>query len=275
MLFDLRGRHRRRAVRVIYVGLAALIGVGLVGFGIGGGLGGGGIFSAASSGTGSGSTSFAAEVKKYRKETVAQPQNLAPWEGLTKALLHEGGGEAYVNQSTGAVTEKGKKLFKEASEAWSGYLALNPAKPSAELAQLVVRIYAEEGLNEPAKAVEALQIIVAARPNSAALYAQLAEYAYKAKNERVGDLASEKAVSLAPAADRATVKSELAAIKKNPSGGGQTYTTTTNGKTYALKKTPSGTYTGTQINVTPSPATTGTTTTGTTTTPAKTTTSKK
>ena len=37
MLFDLRGRHRRRAVKVIYIGLALLIGVGLVGFGIGGG----------------------------------------------------------------------------------------------------------------------------------------------------------------------------------------------------------------------------------------------
>ena len=48
MLFDLRGRHRRRAVKVIYVGLALLIGVGLIGFGIGGGLGGGGLLNAAS-----------------------------------------------------------------------------------------------------------------------------------------------------------------------------------------------------------------------------------
>ncbi len=42
MLFDLRGRGRRRTVRVIYTGLALLMGVGLVGFGIGGGFGGGG-----------------------------------------------------------------------------------------------------------------------------------------------------------------------------------------------------------------------------------------
>ena len=47
MLFDLRGRGRRRTVRVIYIGLAVLIGLGLVGFGIGGGFGGGGILSAA------------------------------------------------------------------------------------------------------------------------------------------------------------------------------------------------------------------------------------
>ena len=41
MLFDLRGRGRRRMVRLIYTGLALLMGVGLVGFGIGGGFGGG------------------------------------------------------------------------------------------------------------------------------------------------------------------------------------------------------------------------------------------
>ena len=263
MLFDLRGRHRRRLVRVVYIGLAVLIGVGLVGFGIGGGLGGGGIFNAAGEGSGSGSTSFASQIKKYRKETVAQPKNPAGWENLAKALLHEAGGEAYVNASTGAVTKKGKEIFREASEAWSSYLALNPAKPNSELAQLIVRIYGEEGLNEPAKAVEALQLVVAARPTSAAYYAQLAEFAYKAKNERVGDLASLKAVSLAPEASRVRIRNELAEIKKHPNGG-QTYVTTTNGKTYAVKKAPNGEFTGTQINTTPAPSTTSTSTTTTT-----------
>ncbi len=52
MLFDLRGRGRRRTVRVIYVGLALLMGVGLVGFGVGGGFGGGGILNAASNSEG-------------------------------------------------------------------------------------------------------------------------------------------------------------------------------------------------------------------------------
>ena len=47
MLFDLRGRGRRRTVRILYIGLAVLIGLGLVGFGVGTGFGGGGIFSAA------------------------------------------------------------------------------------------------------------------------------------------------------------------------------------------------------------------------------------
>jgi hypothetical protein len=263
MLFDLRGRHRRRLVKFIYIGLAVLIGLGLVGFGIGGGLGGGGIFSAANAPEGSSGASFQNQIKKYRKQTQTQPQNPAGWENLAKALLHEAGKEEFTNPNTGVITSKGKQLFKQASEAWSGYVALNPPKPSPELAQLIVRIYGEEGLNEPAKAVEALQIVVAARPESAAYYAQLAEFAYKAKNERVGDLAAEKAVSLAPAAERARVKTELAEVKKSPTGG-KTFVTTTNGKTYALKKAPSGQFTGTQIQTTPAPSTTTTSTTTTT-----------
>jgi len=264
MLFDLRGRHRRRLVRVIYVGLAVLIGVGLVGFGIGGGLGGGGIFNAASSNEASGGASFAAQVKKYRKLTVSQPSNPSGWENLAKALLHEAGGEEFTT-STGVITSKGKALFKQASEAWSSYLALKPSSPNAELAQLVARIYGEEGLNEPAKAVAALEIVVKQRPTSAHYYSELAIYAYKAKYTNLGDLAAARAVSLAPAAERTRLKTELAELKQNPSGTGKTYVTTTNGKTYALKKNSNGEFTGTQITKTSAPATTGTSSSTTTT----------
>src|SRR5216684_748550 len=162
MLFDLRGRGRRRTVRVIYIGLALLFALGFIGFGVGGGFGGGsgGIVNSLTGNEGSNSASFSNQIKKYRKLTQQQPANLSAWESLTKALLHEAGGEAYVSR-TGQVSSKGRELY-----------------------------------NQPAQAVQALQIVVAARPNSAALYAALAEYAYKAHNVGVGDLASAKAVSL-------------------------------------------------------------------------------
>lgn len=262
MLFDLRGKGRRRVVKVVYVGFAVLIGVGLIGFGVGGGLGGGGLLTAATSNEGGSSASFASQIKKYRKTTEKQPNNQAAWEKLAKALLHEAGGEAYTS-STGAITSKGKALFRQASEAWTSYLALNPAKPNSELAQLIFGIYGEAGLNEPTKAVQALQLVVAARPESAAYYSQLAVYAYKANNAREGDLASTKAVALAPSTDRIRIKKELEEVKKYPHGG-QTYTTTTNGKTYALKKGKNGQFEGTEIKP---PKTTSTTTTKTSTTP--------
>jgi len=252
MLFDLRGRGRRRTVRVIYVGLALLMGVGLVGFGIGGGLGGGGLLSAIGKGEGSGSTSFAGQIAKYSKLTQQQPKNVSAWEGLTKNLLHEAGSEAYVTAS-GAVTSKGRELFNQTARAWSGYIALNPSKPNLELAKEMLRVFDEEGLNQPASVVEVLQIVVAAEPTNVAYYARLAEYAYKAHNVRVGDLASKRAVSLAPAAQRARLKAELAEVEANPSGE-KTYTTTTNGKTYAGTMNAKGEFKGTEVKTTPAPA---------------------
>ncbi len=231
MLFDLRGRGRRRMVRVIYTGLALLMGVGLVGFGVGS-FGGGGLFNAATSNEGSNAASFANQIKKYEKLTKLHPRQASGWEGLTKNLLHEAGGEEFTT-NTGLVTSKGQVLYKRASQAWNSYIALNPPKPNAELAQLMFTVYGETGLNEPSKAVEVLQIVVAARP-TAAYYAQLAIYAYKASNTRLGDLSAAKAVSLAPANSRTRLKRELSEYKTNPSGE-KVVTTKTNGKTYEGK----------------------------------------
>jgi hypothetical protein len=254
MLFDLRGKGRRRTVRVIYIGLALLMGVGLVGFGIGGGFGGGGLLNAASNNEGSNAASFASQIKKYRKIIQQQPNNVQAWQKLTEAELHEAGGEAYVS-SSGVVSGKGKELFSQADQAWHSYLALNPPQPSAKLAQLVLPIYAPGGLNRPAAAVEVLQIVVAAKPNSASRYAELAEYAYKAKNIRVADLAAAKAVALAPAAQRVRLKKELEEIKKNPSGE-KVYTTTTNGKTYTGKLNSKGELSATEVKTTTTTSTT-------------------
>jgi len=261
MLFDLRGRGRRRTVRVIYTGLALLMGVGLVGFGIGGGFGGGGLFTAASHNEGAGGSSYASEITKYKKLTAEQPRNVSAWERLLKAQLHEAGNETYVTNA-GVVTSQGKALFAQSAQTWSSYIALNPSKPNAELAQLMVSVYDEAGLNEPAQAVQVLQIVVAARPSSASLYAQLAEYAYKAHNTRIGDLAAAKAVSLAPASEQKTLKADLAQVKSNPTGASnETLTTKTNGKTYVVKPSGNGSYTGTEAATTPAPAGSSSTTT--------------
>jgi hypothetical protein len=225
MLFDLRGRGRRRTVQVIYVGLALLFGVGFIGLGVGVGSGGGGILNALTGGEGPPKASFAGQVKKYQHLVIVQPKNLSAWEGLINAQLHEAGGETYV--SNGKLNSKGKELFSQVARSWNSYLALNPPKPSPKLAKEMVRIFGEEGLNEPAAAAAVLQIVVASEPQSAALFGALAEYAYKAKNTRQGDLAAAKAVSLAPAAERSRLKKELAELKKN--GGASTAAATSGG----------------------------------------------
>ncbi|HWG07831.1 MAG TPA: hypothetical protein VN672_02370 [Solirubrobacteraceae bacterium] len=259
MLFDLRGGHRRRAVKVVYIGLALLIGGGLILFGVGAGTGGGGLLNAATENEGSGGTSFKSQIEKYEKQTKRQPSNVAAWEKLTAAQLHEAGGEGYVNPQTGAPTDKGRELFAQASRSWERYLALNPPKPSLELAKLMLRVYGAEGLNQPAAAVQVLQLVVAAEPKNASYYAALAEYAYKAKNTRVGDLAMAKAVALAPPTERDRVKKELESVKKSP--GGEILTTTTNGTVYTGKANGQGGFQGTAVGTTPQPSTTSTGTT--------------
>ena len=78
MLFDLRGRGRRRTVQVIYATLAILLGGGLVLFGIGGGTNGG-LFDAIG-GNGSSSTStdkvFQDRLASYQRQLQVAWQRL-------------------------------------------------------------------------------------------------------------------------------------------------------------------------------------------------------
>lgn len=269
MLFDLRGRGRRRTVRVIYGGLALLIGAGLVFFGVGAGVGGGGLLNSLTGNEGSNSASFAAQIDKYRKLTEKQPSSVYAWEQLTLNQLHEAGGEAYfVNRR---LTARGRELFAQTARSWNHYIALKPSAPNAQLALQMERVFGEEGLNQPAEAVKVLQIVIPTKSEStpqyqASLYAALAEYAYKANNTRIGDLASTKAVALSPSAQRAQLKKQLAEIKAHPSG--PEYTTTgPKGEPVKLKPNGKGGLKGT--TTTPLPAGGTTTTTGSTTTTKK------
>ena len=77
MLFDLRSRGRRRVVRGVYLGLALLIGLGLVGFGVGTGSGFGGLFTGVStnSGTATGLKRYEGAVKRAQRAVAASPDN--------------------------------------------------------------------------------------------------------------------------------------------------------------------------------------------------------
>jgi len=232
MLFDLRGRGRRRTVQVIYVGLALLFGIGFIGFGVGVGSGGGGILNALTGESGAPKASFAGQVKKYQKLVVEQPKSLSAWEGLINAQLHEAGGESSV--SNGKLTSQGKELFVQIAQSWNSYVALNPPKPNPQLAQEMERIFSEEGLNQPAEEVKVLQAVIAVKHEltpqyESSLYASMAEYAYKAHNTRIGDLASEKAISLAAPAERAKLKKALAELKKSSASGASSTGTASTG----------------------------------------------
>src|SRR5208337_1290120 len=110
---------------------------------------------------------------------------------LTKTLALQAGGEGYKSGGSGALTPAGKKIYKEVAEAWGHYTALT-TNPNLSLAKVMVRIFDEEGLNEPSSTVEVLQTIVAAEPTNASYYGFLAAYAYLSHKNALGDLAAAK-----------------------------------------------------------------------------------
>src|SRR5919112_895214 len=86
MLFDLRGRGRRRTVQVIYLSLAILMGGGLVLFGIGSSSSGGLFDAINGGGNGGGGTSVdkvaQQRIDTYNKRLQANPSDQASWLGM-------------------------------------------------------------------------------------------------------------------------------------------------------------------------------------------------
>lgn len=216
MLFDLRGRGRRRTVQVIYVGLALLLGGGLVLFGIGSSSDvGGGIVDAVIGDGNDGQSSTEDLDKRIAAafaKTRATPREPAVWAELARLRFQRAGIDGI--SAEGAYTTAGKERLSEAADAWERYLALDPKSPDPQLARLMAQAYAPTGLSEPPKAVRAFEIVTAAAdPPSSNLFAQLAQLAYQAGETRTGDLAADRAVDLAPKGDKKLLRTTLEQIK--------------------------------------------------------------
>ena len=216
MLFDLRGRGRRRTVKIVYIALAVIMGGGLVFFGIGGGGAMQGGLVDAITGTSSGDTGterFDARERDALLATQANPQDAAAWAALARARVQTAGIGENFDPATAAYTETGKAKLAVAAEAWGKYLALDPKKPDDRVAGLMVRAYDPTGLNRPEDAVKAQEIITEARPGDRT-FATLAIYAYQAGQTRKGDLASKEALERAPKDEKNTLKSQLDQAKQ-------------------------------------------------------------
>lgn len=223
MLFDLRGAGRRRTVKAVYLGLALLMFVGFVGFSIGSsGLGGGllDVFSqGGGGGSGSGTSRFQQEVARAAARTRTTPKDPAAWAALAQARVRLAGVGDNFDAKTSNYTASGRAQLQGAAAAWNKYLDLNPKHPDPRLARQMLQAFV--ALNQPAGAAAAQEIVTDDDPTSAT-FAQLAAYAYAAGQTRKGDLSAQKAVSLAPKSERATLKSQLATAKKQAAAGAAT-----------------------------------------------------
>jgi tetratricopeptide (TPR) repeat protein len=213
MLFDLRGRGRRRTVQVIYLSLAILMGGGLVLFGIGGNTSGGLFDAINGGGGGGGDNNVDAAVQKrvdsFERRVRTNPQDEAAFVSMAKLRFQVANTGENFNQTQQAFTAQGLQELRQASSAWERYLALDPKKPDVQTANLMVQAYGQAGLKKYDKAVQALEIVIDQREPSAGLYANLAVLASGANQTRKSDLAETKAIELAPKAQRKQLKSDI------------------------------------------------------------------
>ena len=214
MLFDLRRRGRRRTVQAVYLGMAVLIGAGLVLFGVGTGTGGGGLFGAFSnSSSGSSKPAISQAEKAALRQTRAHPSSPAAWVALIDARV------AAANQqcSATACTAAGRRDIEGAGQAWQRYLKLTP-HPDPTVAHTIATSY--ETVGDFKAAASAWMIVTQANSTTPQYFEFLAQDAYRAKETRVGDLAAERAVSLVPKAQRKQLRQQLDQIKAAAAASG-------------------------------------------------------
>jgi hypothetical protein len=217
MLFDLRSRGRRRTVQLVYLGLAVLMGGGLVLFGVGAGNGNGGLLNAF---TGGGSGNAQSQVvsqqeKTALRQTKLNPTSPAAWASLVQARwISATSNTADYNTSTGTFTKTGRKELAATSAAWQRYLQLTKT-PDPNVALYGARAAAQ--LGDYSGAARAWEIQTIASPSAAKGFECLAASAYAAKQTREGDLALAKALSLVPKLSRTQLKAQITAAQTTPS----------------------------------------------------------
>jgi hypothetical protein len=218
VLFDLRSRGRRRTVQVVYLGLALVLGGGLVLFGVGTGSGNGGLLNAfTGNGSNNQSSAISTQEKAALKQVKADPNSAAAWANLEQARYENASSVGY-DESTSTYTSAGKKELANTTVAWQRYQALTK-NPSANLAILAANAYGI--LGQYAAEANAWETETEASPSEVKGFECLAISAYAAKQTRKGDLAAAKAATMVPKASRKQLATEIDSAKTTPSVAAQ------------------------------------------------------
>jgi hypothetical protein len=211
MLFDLRGR-RRRAVQVTYLMLALLMGGGLVLFGIGGDVSGGLLDAFRGGGGQSGDSALEDRIDKQEERLQANPRNEVVLQNLVRDYYSLATSQR--ESGTTGFPEDARDDLRQAGAYWTRYEAVAD-KPNPDTAGYALQIYDVGALNRP-KEAQAAAAILAEAANDTPSYLRLVSYAARAGDTRTADLATQKAVDLAPKAQRKLIKQQAEALKKAP-----------------------------------------------------------
>jgi hypothetical protein len=213
VLFDLRSRGRRRTVQVVYIGLAVLIGAGLVLFGVGTGSSGGGLFGAFTGGgaSNSGNAYVQKQVTKAEAKTKADPSSAAAWAALVQARYSAANSGL---SSSGTYSAAGLTQLRGVTQAYVHYAKLDKS-PGADTATFAAHAYGQ--LKEYAQAANTWQAVVSASPGSIRGLECTTMMSYAAGNTNVAALAEAATLKKFPKARRKTIKTELESAKKTKS----------------------------------------------------------
>jgi hypothetical protein len=218
MLFDLRGRGRRRVVKTVYVTLALLMGGGLVLFGIGGDVSGGLVDAITERGGGGddGTGRLEDNERQATRRARANPEDPAAWAEVARTRFNLANAGDNLDQEAGTYTAEGRRWLNSSADAWERHLEVAD-QPDDRVASLMVQAYS--ALGEGVKAVRAQEVIAEAR-DSAGTYAQLAILAYQAGETRTANLARRKALSLTPEDMRENLRGQLDAVRDQAAAAG-------------------------------------------------------
>jgi hypothetical protein len=116
--------------------------------------------------------------------------------------------------TSGQFNDEGKDLLRDADRAWQEYVD-RVRRPKEAIARMMVQAYGPTGLDEPADAAEAAEIVAQIDP-SAQAYLELVQHAARAGQTRKADLAARKAIELAPSGERAEIRQLVEQAKLTP-----------------------------------------------------------
>jgi hypothetical protein len=240
MLFDLRSPGRRNLIRVVYAGLAVLMGGGLIFFGIGGS--GTGLFSdAGGGGGGGGGNPFEDQIDDAEARLEQNPQDTAALAELVQLHYQAGSNQIEVDQDSGtqSLTEEGEQQLQQSADAWDRYLKLtqkSSAQPATGVSSLAVQTFsvladtsfsqalsassgtdaldsANDAVTSWSDAAEAQRILADAQPAGQA-YANLAFFLYRSGDIEGGDQAAAQASQAATGNEKASIEQQLKQTKK-------------------------------------------------------------
>ena len=198
MLFDLRGRGRRRTVQAVYLSLALLLGGGLVLFGIGGDVQGGLVDAITGGGGGGGGNDVLEDdVEKAEEKVRANRRDAAAWAELAEAQVALAGVSEGFDEASGTYGGESRQKALEAVRSWEQHVELAGANADADTARVITRTYLS--LDQPEKAVSAWESVIESKGDKADYsdFAYLAELAYYANQTRKGDLSTQTALDRA------------------------------------------------------------------------------